>query len=281
MDYRIRIARRDFLLALLLIALPLVPNKPFWGPVLNPHVILKLLTLILFVQALAHIAKRLLSSKNALLLSSLASGFVSSTATIASLGLEVRSGRANAKTNAGAALMSCVSTLVQTLIIVVGISLAWFKFIIFPTLIALAFLAVWAFIILRKAEPSTTTPELDSRMFSLKEAIIIAGTLTLIQAGVYGLSLYLGDAGLIAGTLLASLFEIHAAIAAVIVQGEPNNAHTSLLIAFMSGFAVHAIAKSINSAISGGMRYALAFIPAQILHMTIFISLLWMNLHWF
>ncbi|HCD4660067.1 TPA: MgtC/SapB family protein [Acinetobacter nosocomialis] len=269
-----------FLLALLLIALPLVPNKPFWGPVLNPHVILKLLTLILFVQALAHIAK-LLSSKNALLLSSLASGFVSSTATIASLGLEVRSGRANAKTNAGAALMSCVSTLVQTLIIVVGISLAWFKFIIFPTLIALAFLAVWAFIILRKAEPSTTTPELDSRMFSLKEAIIIAGTLTLIQAGVYGLSLYLGDAGLIAGTLLASLFEIHAAIAAVIVQGEPNNAHTSLLIAFMSGFAVHAIAKSINSAISGGMRYALAFIPAQILHMTIFISLLWMNLHWF
>lgn len=271
-----------FLLALLLIALPLVPNKPFWGPVLNPHVILKLLTLILFVQALAHIAKRLLSSKNALLLSSLASGFVSSTATIASLGLEVRSGRANAKTNAGAALMSCVSTLVQTLIIVVGISLAWFKLIIFPTLIALAFLAVWAFIILRKAEPrSTTTPELDSRMFSLKEAIIIAGTLTLIQAGVYGLSLYLGDAGLIAGTLLAFLFEIHAAIAAVIVQGEPNNAHTSLLIAFMSGFAVHAIAKSINSAISGGMRYALAFIPAQILHMTIFISLLWMNLHWF
>ncbi|EPC9324065.1 DUF4010 domain-containing protein, partial [Acinetobacter baumannii] len=252
-----------------------------WGPVLNPHVILKLLTLILFVQALAHIAKRLLSSKNALLLSSLASGFVSSTATIASLGLEVRSGRANAKTNAGAALMSCVSTLVQTLIIVVGISLAWFKLIIFPTLIALAFLAVWAFILLRKAELSTTSSELDTRMFSLKEAIIIAGTLTLIQAGVYGLSLYLGNAGLIAGTLLASLFEIHAAIAAVIVQGEPNNSQTSLLIAFMGGFAVHAIAKSINSAISGGLHYALAFIPAQILHMTIFISLLWMNIHWF
>ncbi len=56
-----------FLLALLLIALPLVPNKPFWGPVLNPNVILKLLTLILFVQALAHIAKRLLSSKKCLI----------------------------------------------------------------------------------------------------------------------------------------------------------------------------------------------------------------------
>ncbi|WP_290013285.1 MgtC/SapB family protein [Acinetobacter pittii] len=271
-----------FLLALLLIALPLVPNKPFWGPVLNPHVILKLLTLILFVQALAHIAKRLLSSKNALLLSSLASGFVSSTATIASLGLEVRSGKANAKTNAGAALMSCVSTLIQTLIIVIGISFAWFKLIIFPTLIALVVLAVWAFILLRKAAPSTTSPELDSRMFSLKEAIIIAGTLTLIQAGVYGLSLSLGDAGLIAGTLLASLFEIHAAIAAVIVQGEPDSAHmTPLLIAFLGGFAVHALAKSVNSAISGGLRYALAFVPAQLIHMAIFITLLWLNIHWF
>lgn len=271
-----------FLLALLLIALPLVPNKPFWGPVLNPHVILKLLTLILFVQALAHIAKRLLSSKNALLLSSLASGFVSSTATIASLGLEVRSGKANATTNAGAALMSCVSTLIQTLIIVIGISFAWFKLIIFPTLIALVVLTVWAFILLRKAEPSTASPELDSRMFSLKEAIIIAGTLTLIQAGVYGLSLSLGDAGLIAGTLLASLFEIHAAIAAVIVQGEPDSAHmTPLLIAFLGGFAVHALAKSVNSAISGGLRYALAFVPAQLIHMAIFITLLWLNIHWF
>lgn len=271
-----------FLLALLLIALPLVPNKPFWGPVLNPNVILKLLTLILFVQALAHIAKRLLSSKNALLLSSLASGFVSSTAAIASLGLEVRSGRANATTNAGAALMSCVSTLIQTLIIVIGISFTWFKLIIFPALIALIVLAVWAFILLRKAEPSTTLPELDSRMFSLKEAIIIAGTLTLIQAGVYGLSISLGDAGLIAGTLLASLFEIHAAVAAVIVQGEPDSAHMSpLLIAFMGGFAVHAIAKSINSAISGGLPYALAFVPAQLIHMAIFIALLWLNIHWF
>ncbi|MGB8809973.1 MAG: DUF4010 domain-containing protein [Acinetobacter calcoaceticus] len=271
-----------FLLALLLIALPLVPNKPFWGPVLNPHVILKLLTLILFVQALAHIAKRLLSSKNALLLSSLASGFVSSTVAIATLGLEVRSGRANATTNAGAALMSCVSTLIQTLIIVIGISFAWFKLIIFPTLIALVVLAVWAFILLRKAEPSTSTPELDSRMFSLKEAIIIASTLAIIQSGVYGLNLYLGDAGLIAGTLLASLFEIHAAIIAVIVQGEPDSAHMSpLLIAFMGGFAVHAIAKSINSAISGGLPYALAFVPAQLIHMAIFITLLWLNIHWF
>ena len=58
------------LLALILIGLPLAPDKAYWGPVLNPYTILKLLSLILLVQALAHFAKRLLSSRNAIVFSS-------------------------------------------------------------------------------------------------------------------------------------------------------------------------------------------------------------------
>ena len=258
-----------FLLALLLIALPLTPNKPLWGSVLNPYVNLKLLTLILAVQALAHIAKRLLSTKNALLLSSLASGFVSSTATVASLGLEVRNGRADAKANAGAALMSCVATLLQLMIIVIGVSISWFKVIVLPSLLAITVLVIFALWLMRNTQPIEANKSTDSRMFSLKEAAIIAGSLTLIQAGVYGLNLLLGDAGLIAGTLLASLFEIHGALATIVIQGEPSNAVLSL--AFLLGLAAHAVAKSINALISGGGRYALVFAPIQILHMLIFI----------
>ncbi len=258
-----------FLLALLLIALPLTPNKPLWGSVLNPYVILKLLTLILAVQALAHIAKRLLSTKNALLLSSLASGFVSSTATVASLGLEVRNGRADAKANAGAALMSCVATLLQLMIIVIGVSISWFKVIVLPSLLAITVLVIFALWLMRNTQPIEANKSTDSRMFSLKEAAIIAGSLTLIQAGVYGLNLLLGDAGLIAGTLLASLFEIHGALATIVIQGEPSNAVLSL--AFLLGLAAHAVSKSINALISGGGRYALVFAPIQILHMLIFI----------
>ena len=258
-----------FLLALLLIALPLTPNKALWGAVLNPYVILKLLTLILAVQALAHSAKRLLSSKNAMLLSSLASGFVSSTATIASLGLEVRNGRADAKANAGAALMSCVATLLQLMIIVIGVSITWFKLIVLPSLIAITILTIFALWFMRHTQPIENNQLTDSRMFSLKEAAIIAASLTLIQAGVYGLNLLLGDAGLIAGTLLASLFEIHGALATIVIQGEPSNHILSL--AFVLGLAAHAIAKSINAFLSGGSRYALIFAPIQILHMTMFI----------
>ncbi len=51
------------LAALALIALPLMPDRPFWGQMLNPHQITQLLTLLLFSQALAHLSRRLLDAR--------------------------------------------------------------------------------------------------------------------------------------------------------------------------------------------------------------------------
>ena len=110
-------------------------------------------------------------------------------------------------------------------------------------------------------------------MFSLKEAVIIAVTLTLIQAGIYGLELLLGDAGLLAGTLFASLFEIHAAMASVVIQGDPSN--TRLIYALLLGLGAHAVAKSVNAAVTGGFKFSLYFAPVQILHMAVLIGILW------
>lgn len=255
------------LLALILIALPVMPNKPLWGAVLNPYIILKLLILILIVQSMAHVAKRILSNDKALILSALASGFVSSTATI----MQVRSGRASAKLNAGAGLISCIATLLQLLLIVLGVSVEWFKFLLIPSLVGIGILCIAAgFLIYRtpQADNSTTIneiQEIDSRMFSIKEAVIIAVSLTLIQAGIYGANLLLGDSGLILGTFLASLFEVHAAVAGVVIQGNPHN--LTLIYAVMIGLAAHAVSKSINSFVTGGWKFFLYFAPSQILHM--------------
>lgn len=262
-----------FLLALLLIALPLTPNRDLWGSVLNPYVILKLLILILAIQALAHMAKRLLPSRHAKFLSALASGFISSTATIASLGVEVRQGRAAAKENAGAALISCVATLVQLLIIVAGVSVSWLKILLFPSIMAMIVLIIPGIWLIRKTQSEEEVKLTDTPMFSLKEAGIIAVTLTIIQVLVYGLGLWLGDAGLIAGTVVSSMFEVHAAMAAVVMQGSPTN--PILLLALLLGLATHAISKSINAAITGGFQYALAFVPIQIIHMTVLIVLIY------
>ena len=267
------------LLALILIGLPLAPDKAYWGPVLNPYTILKLLSLILLVQALAHFAKRLLSSRNAIVFSSLASGFVSSTATVANLGMEVRNNHADPKINAGAALMSFVATLVQMLIIVASISMAWLELLLIPSLISTLLLFAWSIYLLRKSTKNELSQKTDeSRMFSFKNAIVITVALSTIQAAVYGLNLWLGNSGLIIGTFIASLFEIHAAIAAIVVQGDPNTAQaTPLLIALMVGLCAHAMSKSINAGLTGGYKYALAFVPAQILHMAILVILVWVS----
>lgn len=274
-DYELRDGL--LLLALILIALPIMPNKPLWGSVLNPYVILKLLVLILIVQSMAHVAKRILSNDKALILSALASGFVSSTAIIASLGMQVRSGEATAKVNAGAALMSCVATLLQLLLIVSGVSLMWFKLLFIPSLAGIGILCAATGLFMYRSNHSDTrlikqVDQADDRMFSLKEAVIIAVSLTLIQAGIYGANLILGDKGLILSTFLASLFEVHAAMAGVVVQGNPAN--LTLIYAVVIGLAAHALSKSINAFLTGGWKFFLYFAPVQVVHMAVVIMLI-------
>ncbi|MFX3620662.1 MAG: MgtC/SapB family protein [Acinetobacter radioresistens] len=274
-DYELRDGL--LLLALILIASPIMPNKPLWGSVLNPYVILKLLVLILIVQSMAHVAKRILSNDKALILSALASGFVSSTATIASLGMQVRSGEATAKVNAGAALMSCVATLLQLLLIVSGVSLMWFKLLFVPSLAGISILCAATGLFMYRSNHSdirlvNQVNQADDRMFSLKEAVIIAVRLTLIQAGIYGANLILGDKGLILSTFLASLFEVHAAMAGVVVQGNPAN--LTLIYAVVIGLAAHALSKSINAFLTGGWKFFLYFAPVQVVHMAVVIMLI-------
>ena len=49
------------LAALVLMALPWMPDRPLWSPVLNPHTLVQLLA----VQALAHLSRRLLQARDA------------------------------------------------------------------------------------------------------------------------------------------------------------------------------------------------------------------------
>lgn len=273
---------RDGLLlgALALMALPLVPDRPLWGPVLNPYVITQLLVLLLGIQALAHFAGRLLASRDAMALSAFASGFASSTATIASLGLKVRKGHAPAKASAGAALLSCVATLLQLLVVAASISGAWLKLLWLPSLAGAVVALLWGAWVVRAgtADARSVTdqkPPAQGRVFSLREALLIAALLTGIQAGVHGLSLWLGDAGLLAGTLLASLFEVHSAMVAIFVQGLPEAPGGDTLVrALALGVVVHALAKCVNAGVTGGAAYAWAFAPGQLVHTAVFVGLI-------
>lgn len=281
------------LVALVLLVAPLVPDRPLWRDMLNPSVIVRLLIVLLLIQSLAHLGRRLLQARHAAGLSALASGFVSSTATIATLGVEAREGLARPRVQAGAALLSCVATMVQLLVVAAAVQPAWLGPLWLPVTAGALVAAGWGGSLLRGRSRTRDTahaapadahppplpaggPVPDTPLFRLKDAAVVAGLLTLIQLGVQLLSHWLGDAGLITGALVAALADLHSATAAVLVSGEPMSAQGPVIaLALMAAVTVHACSKSVVAFVSGGWRYGLPVALGVLAHSLTFVAVLY------
>lgn len=269
------------LAALALLVMPLVPDRPLWGPVLNPQLVLRLLVVLLLIQSLAHIGRRLLQARQAVALSAVASGFVSSTATIGSLGIELRAGQIPVRLQAGAALLSCVGTTTQILVIGATVQPAWILPLWLPALAGSTVAAVWGgwmvwrYAVVATGEEVASSKTPDTDLFRLRDAALIVLLLTAIQAGVHGLRLWLGDAGVMVGTLVAALADIHAVAAALLTIGVPgSNEATGIVRALGAAMLLHAFSKSAVAWASGGWRYALALAPGLFAHTLAFIGVL-------
>lgn len=271
------------LAALALLVYPLAPDKPLWQGVLNPQVMVRLVIVLLVIQSLAHVGRRLMQARHAVALSALASGFVSSTATIASLGMEVRAGQATPRINAGAAVLSCVATMAQIVVVAATVQPQWLARLWLPALAGGCVAAALGWWSGRGSAARPTERGTDAAagvlpgepMFKLRDALIIAALLTGIQVGVQLLTAWQGDAGMLAGALLAALADVHAATAAVLVRGGPDSAAgPAIASALMAALLVHAGSKCAVALASGGWRYALAVAPGVLAHTLAFVGVL-------
>ncbi|MDO8906381.1 DUF4010 domain-containing protein [Hydrogenophaga sp.] len=275
------------LAALVLMALPLAPDRPLWGEVLNPHTILQLLALLLAVQSLAHLCRRLLQARHAVALSALASGFVSSTATIATMGLAVREGRSGARLMAGGGLLSCVPTLALLLLVASAVRPAWLGVLWLPALAGGALALAWGWWLVRggadvvvlatgatqKKPVGSPEDNAGERMFSLRGAAAVAALLSGIQAMVHALHLWQGEAGLLVGTLLGALVDLHSAMSAVFASTAPG-ADGAGLQAVMLALLVHAGSKSVTAVATGGWRYLAWLAPGLWVHTLLTVALI-------
>lgn len=276
------------LAALALMALPLVPDRALWDGLVNPHAVLRLLVVLLAVQSLAHLAGRLLASHHAVALSALASGFVSSTATIASMGLAVRDQGRDARRMAGGGLVSCVATQLQLLLVASVTQPAWLRVLWAPALLGAVIAAAWGWLAVREeavegplavSSPRTEGPGTggEDRMFSLRGAAVVVVLLSGVQLLVHLLQRWLGDAGLLAGVLLAAMADLHAAMAAVFSASPPvpgSVAVWSVALALL----VHAGSKSLTAVLTGGWTYLRALAPGLWLHtLVVAAAVVWMG----
>ena len=271
------------LAALVLLVAPLVPDRPLWQGLLHPQAVVRLLLVLLVIQSLAHVGRRLLQARQAMALSALASGFVSSTATIASLGMEVREGRGRARDQAGAAVLSCVATMAQILVVAATVQPGWLARLWLPALAGGAVAAAWGWWQVRGVgrqeakEGASGHSQLppDTAMFKLRDAAMIVVLLTTIQVAVQGLTQWLGDTGMLVGALLAALADVHAATAAVLLRGGPDSADGPVIqMALMAALSLHAGSKCLVALVSGGGRYALAVAPGVVAHTLAFVGVL-------
>ncbi|MGC5698887.1 MgtC/SapB family protein [Pseudomonas sp. NFXW11] len=256
------------LLVAALVILPLAPDR-FIGPyaAFNLRTIGTLTVLLMAVGALGHIAMRTLGAHYGYALSAVASGFVSSTVTIASMGQRVANAPGQVKTLAAAAILSNLGTVTQIGLILTTVESGLLRAMWLPLSLGVACTVLYAACLMfPRSDPGRTEPVTDKGAFNPKLALIVALSMTVITF-VSSVTLnYFGQLGVMLTALVGGFADAHAStasIASLVKSGQLNSTAIASLV--MLAVSSNSLSKCVLAAISGGRRFALWVIPGQVL----------------
>jgi uncharacterized membrane protein (DUF4010 family) len=251
------------LAALALVLLPLVPAAPLpWLGGVAPRTLMLTVVLILALQAAGHVAWRLLGPRAGLALSGLFSGFVSSTATIASMGARARTEPAQARACLAGALFSTAATWVQVALLCAALAPAALATVA-PSAAAGVLLAAgtaawaaWAGGALPQAATASSASEHGP--LRLREALAVAALLGAVAVGVAWAQRQFGNTGLLLGTALAALADAHAPVAAAAARYGSTEVDAAVLRqVVLVAVGTNALTRTVTAFIAGGRRYGL------------------------
>jgi uncharacterized membrane protein (DUF4010 family) len=196
-----------------LVVLPLVPDRPI-GPygALNLHSIWILVILIMAISAADYVAVRMVGARFGLPIAGLASGFISSTATIGAMGARVAKTRTVLAAAVAGAVLSTVATIVQMALVIAAASTATLRSLSVPLLCAGSAAVVYGTVFTVRALKQETEGEAQSgRAFSLPTAIVFALTLSSILVGSASLREWFCETGIILAAAVAGFVDTHSA----------------------------------------------------------------------
>ncbi len=200
-----------------LVVLPLVPDRPM-GPygALNPHSIWILVILVMAISAAGYIAVRMLGVRFGLPIAGLASGFVSSTATIGAMGARVSKTRDVLAAAVAGAVLSTIATIVQMALVLAATSLTTLRTLSVPLICAgLAAIVYGTVFTVRALQQQTEGEAQRGRAFSLSTALVFALTLSSILVASAALREWFGETGIIVAAALAGFVDTHSAAISV------------------------------------------------------------------
>ena len=251
-----------------LVVLPLLPDRPM-GPygALNPHSIWVLVILVMAIGAAGHLAVRILGLRVGLPIAGLASGFISSTATIAAMGARAAKTTDVLTAAVAAAVLSTIATIVQMALVLGVTSIPTLRMLSIPLIFAGLAAVVYGGASMARALRSKTESETQSgRAFSLTTALIFALTLSGVLVASAALREWFGEAGVILAAALAGLIDTHSAAISVasLVASEKMSA-VDAVFPILPGLSTNTASKMIVAGISGGRSFALRVIPGLVI----------------
>ena len=247
---------------------PQLPDRAI-GPyqALNPHSIWLFVLLVLGIGACGHVLTRVLGPRYGLPLAGLASGFVSSTATIGVMAARAAKCPAEMKAAVAGAALSTVATFVQLGLLLAVVSPASLAAMARPLLAGGTIALVYGLAFTIAALRSTGgAPVPNGRAFSISSACVLASTLCVMLVASAALRAGFGEAGMVLGAALAGLVDTHAAAISVasLVAASKLSALDSVF-PILAAMTTNMIAKASMSLGAGDLAFARRVLPGLVM----------------
>ena len=261
---------RDLLIfaAATLVVLPLLPDKPI-GPygALNLRTVWTIVILVMAVSALGYVAVRVVGPRYGLPLAGLASGFVSSSATIGAMGTRAKDEPALMKPAVAGAVLSSVATVVQLAILIAATNMPTLQALWLPLILsgATAVLYGGAFT-LWALRQKTQKHQAQGNAFSLATALTFAAILAVVLLVAAAAQDWFGEAGVLVAAAAAGFADTHsAAVSVASLASDGRIKPSQTIIPVLAAFTTNTVTKMIFAVTAGGRLFALYVIPGLLL----------------
>jgi len=241
------------------IVLPLLEDENMgpWDSI-NPYEIWRLVVLVMGVSGAGYIALRTIGPRFGLPISGLGGGFVSSSATIASMGGTARSRPEMLRAAVAGAVLSTVATIIQMALVLASSSRDTLRELT-PALI-LGGVAAGSFGAITMARLRTLDSEgaqPPGKAFRLSSAVAFAALITVITVIAAGAESEFGRAGVTLSTALAGFADTHAAAASVgsLVQ-DGKLAPSDAIVPVLLAMTTNTLTKAGAAITAGGGNFA-------------------------
>ena len=254
--------------AAVLVIFPLVPDR-YIGPfaAINPRIIWKIVILMMSISGAGYVAVRLLGTGYGLPLAGLASGFVSSAATISAMGSRAKSEPSLCRPAAAGAALSTVATMVLMAILLAATSRSTLAALTIPLAAGGVVALAYGFLLtLRSVRQDNGGTSHRGHAFSLKSALGFAAMIAGVQFAAAALNAWLGTTGVLIASAVAGFADAHSTGVSVgsLVAGDKLIAPEAVL-PILAALTTNTVTKMVFAITSGTRTFALQVVPGLLL----------------